>query len=237
MRKLLGAAVLWLCAAPVWSAETADLVKQLKSANPDERRAAAEALGKAGKDAKDAGPALIVALKDNDTFVRTFAAQALGEIGAEPKIAVPALALVLRSNKEKEEVLEAAAGALGAMGATAVKPLSDAAKATDLEPRVRRKAISSLGQIGTDAKAAVPVLTDVVKGMYAPSAQKGKKTPAAKIEDLRPDAATALGEIAAAKDSAALAALEDLVGGKKNKKDKNLKKTISDAIAKIKARS
>jgi HEAT repeat protein len=236
MKRLLGAAALLLCAVgPARCAEVPDLVKQLKSANTDDRRAAAEALGKAGAEARTAAPALIAALKDGDAYVRTFAAQALGQIEADPKAAVPALAAVLKGNREKEEVQEAAAEALGKLGGTAARTLSDAIKDMDKETRIRRKAVVGLGQIGPDARDGLAVLIDVVKGKYAPSAAKAKK--GMKGDDLRPDAATALGEIATAKDADALAALEDLIGGKKNKKDKALKKTVGDAIKKIKDRN
>ncbi len=60
------------------------------------RRIAAFALGKIGPAAKEAVPALIAALKDEDKDVRVYAASALGHIGPAAKEAVPALEAAAR---------------------------------------------------------------------------------------------------------------------------------------------
>jgi HEAT repeat protein len=234
MTRLLGIAGAFLfTAALAQAADVADLVKQLKDKDADKRRAAAEELSKAGKDAVDAAPALIAALKDSDIFVRTFAAQALGDIGADPKKAVPALTALFKNSREKAEVLEAAAGALGKLGREAVPALIDLVKNVGVENSIRRKAIASLGQIGPDAHLAVGVLTEVVNGGYKGQPPKTKKG-AMPADDLRPDAATALGDIANASDTAAITALNQLGDGKK--KQKGLQKLVKDAVKKIQAR-
>src|SRR5262245_16514744 len=93
-----------------------ELVAQLQDRDTDTRRAAARALGEAGPDAKDAVPDLVKALKDDDVYVRRFAALALGEIRSDAKTVVPALTAVLSNPRERKEVQEAAATALGKLG-------------------------------------------------------------------------------------------------------------------------
>src|SRR5690242_14914360 len=78
------------------------LIKQLKSPDSDMRRQAATKLGEIGKEAKNAGPALVTAIKtDKDLFVRRFSAQSLGQVEADPKLAVPALAALLKEDSKE----------------------------------------------------------------------------------------------------------------------------------------
>ena len=95
---------------------------------------------------------------------------------------------------------------------------------------MRRKAISALGNIGPDAKAAIPALVAQVK-----MAGGNKKNPV-KDGDLRLEAATALGQIASASDKEALDALKELQGGKDLKKNKSLGDAIKAAIKEIEMR-
>jgi hypothetical protein len=63
----------------------------LRSPDSNARRYAASALGGIGPEAKEAVPALITTLKDQNVDVRRYAASVLGEIGPPAKEAVPAL--------------------------------------------------------------------------------------------------------------------------------------------------
>jgi HEAT repeat protein len=207
--------------------EVEDLIKQLKSKDPDARRAAAKALGEAGVDAKPAVPALVQALKDSDLFVRRFSAQALGEVGPDAaKESIPALTALLKDNKEKAEVHQAAVTALAKIRTTAVEPLLDVVKDRNKDVALRRKAVESLGAIGAEAKSAIPTLIDAL-GDLEPS-PKGKKP---KPIDLRNEAAAALGEIATPDDKEALEALKAL--GMLKGAQRDLKKIVTDAIKKI----
>ncbi len=234
MRTLLGCLVLAAACCTARAEDVTKLVTDLKSNDPDVRRAAAKGIADMGPDAKAATPALLDALKkDKDLSVRRFAAQALGDVEADPKSAVPALSAVLKEG-DKKELMEAAVTSLGKMGPTAVQPLMDVVKkkaaatpkdkgkkpmpATDPTALVRTKAIESLGNIGAKAKPAVPVLIDALKDA-----------------NVRTEAAEALGNIGPdAKD--AIPALKDAAGAKGNKKDKNFKQAVDVAIKKIQSK-
>jgi HEAT repeat protein len=226
MRRFLGISGILLCATLARGAEVGDLIKQLQDGDNDARRAAAKALGEGGVESKSAVPALIRALRsDKDLFVRRFSAQALGDIGPDAKSAIPALTVAL--NDSKPEVQIAAAGALGKMGPSGVQALIGILKDDAKDPTTHRQVVDSLSRAGAGAHAAVPVLTALVKG----TAGRNKKKMAP--EDLRIEAATALGSLAKASDTDTVAALEAL-GDKKSKAPRGLKMAANMALRKIK---
>jgi len=211
MKKfLLVALTAFGLACTAHASDVATLTKQLKSSDPEMRRAAAKGLSEAGPDAKTAITALTSALSDKDLFVRRFAAQALGEIGPDAKSAVKPLTDALKD--PKKEVAEAAATALGKIGA--VEPLTALVRDSKRELGPRRRAIEALGMMKSDAKSAVPALTGALKD-----------------KDLRIEAADALGEIGP-DASSALKELEAIAGSKE--RDRNFKKAVNGAIKKIK---
>jgi HEAT repeat protein len=226
MKTLFGTVALFLCVTLASAAQVDDLVKQLKAAEADKRREAAEAIGKVGKEAKAAAPALIAALKDSDLFVRVFAAQSLGEIDADPKTAVPALAAALR---DKKEVQETAIVSLRKLGAAAVPTLADVAKDPGKEGSLRRKAIESLGQLKDDAKSTVPMLTELVSG----KTKTGKPAMNRDVE-LRVTAVNSLGEIATAADSETVKLFTDMIAERTT--DRQLRAAMQKALPKIKNR-
>jgi len=209
-KLLLVAFALLSLACAAGAADVPALVKQLKSPDPDLRRAAAKGLGEAGPDAKPAITALTTALADKDLFVRRFAAQALGEIGPEAKSAVKPLSDALKD--PKKEVVEAAATALGKIGA--VEPLAALVSDARKDPAARRKAIEALGLMKADARSAVP---DLIKAL--------------KDKDVRLEAAEALGDIGP-DASSALKELDAIAASKE--RDRNFKKAVTEAIKKIK---
>ena len=226
MKRLFSVACLLLGAAVAPAAEVSDLTKQLKSPDPDQRRAAAKGLFEMGDEARDAVPDLVLALKDKDLFVRRFAAQSLGEIGANARTAIPALKGSLGDSKK--EVVEAAATALGKLGTDGITTLTDVVKDKKQDVEVRRQAVIALGTAGANAKDAVPVLVDLLKDATAGSAGKGKKGNN-DAPNLRVDAAEALGDIGPdAKE--AVPALEDLASAKGKSP---LKMAANDALKKI----
>jgi HEAT repeat protein len=106
-----------------------------------------------------ARPALIEALKSEETEIRLGAAKALGGMGPRAKDAVPALIENLghADDAVRVEVTET----LGAIGADAVGPLAKFLASPD--PRLRAGSARSLGAIGAAAAAAGSILIERAK--------------------------------------------------------------------------
>ena len=135
--------------------------QQLKSPKAEARLEAATALLKEGQRAAKAIPALIVALKDQDTRVRQYAVFALTYFKPPPREAVRPLAD--RLNDSDSEIRRTAIWALGKYGAVAEPAVPDMiASLEDDAPNVRGQAIVCLGMIGPPAKAAVPELIQIL---------------------------------------------------------------------------
>jgi HEAT repeat protein len=231
MRRFLTAAAFLLAPAVFAAAgEVKDLAKQLREGDVEARRAAAKALGEQGPAAKESVQALTIALKDSDRYVRRFAAQALGEIGPEAKFAAPVLSAIVRDGKDKKEVLEAAAAALGKIGAgpSSLYALAATLRDTSRDPEVRRQAAEALGKMGASAKPAIPALVDVLK--------PGKGQPPPGSGDLRAEAATALAEIASPEDKPAIDTLTALSTDRMIRRDRTLMKAVNDALKKIQSK-
>jgi HEAT repeat protein len=134
------------------------LTPELAEPEAGRRMAAAEALGRIGKEAKAAVPALIGALGDEKDYVRRAAAEALGAIGAED--AVPAL---LKALQEKGRVRVCAAEALWRINhhPAALPALAEAVQ--DPTEHAAYFAHVALRHLGAEAKAVVPALTAALK--------------------------------------------------------------------------
>src|SRR3954467_9652077 len=78
---------------------TAQWLEQMKSGDPLTRLQAVHALQERTKEGKVVIPALVAALKDENTYVRRDAARALGRFGAEAREAAPALLAALRDKE------------------------------------------------------------------------------------------------------------------------------------------
>lgn len=123
--------------------------------DPAVRREVAVTLGRFGKLARQAVPALTEALKDPDLAVKSACVEALGRVGPDAHTAAPAILEALKSNDKA--LTQAAVFALGrvdpedksACSAALVRVLK---ASTDVE--LRREAITSLGLLG-DASAEV----------------------------------------------------------------------------------
>jgi HEAT repeat protein len=224
MRKLLlGILGVVVCLTPAWGADVSALIAKLKDPDSDLRREAAQELAKLGKEAKAAVPALIGRLNDKDVYVRRYSAQALGAIGPDAKSAVPALRKLL--NDDRKPVRDAAVTALGKVGEDGVGALIGIIKDTNLEVTARKQAIEVLGSLGAQGKPAIAALTEVL----ARPARKGKKpTP----DDLRIEAASALGNLASPTDKEAVEALRTIATAKKG--NRLLRKAAQGALRKIK---
>ena len=128
------------------------LVNKLRSPDAAMREEAAVALGKMGRRAQSAIPALGAALTPiGENEVPARAAEALASIGAA---AVPELIKSLRSHNEL--VAPLIVEALAEVGPDAVQALSTAVN--DDDRFLREAAMDALGQIGPPARQATPCL-------------------------------------------------------------------------------
>jgi HEAT repeat protein len=142
-------------AAPTPEQALPRLLAVLKDPNPEQRRTAAQSLGKIAR--KEAVPALMEALRDPDAGVRRHAAWALGMIGEEAAgpDRSPLASLLFDPDPG---VREAAALALGLTGDTqaGIERLLDRVQEPATPADAKRLAAASLG--GMEARTAVPVL-------------------------------------------------------------------------------
>ena len=143
--------------------ETAKKVSQLIAVLKDpaywpNRYRAAEGLGQLGPAARDAVPALVVALKDREDFVRYAAARALDKIGAITPEALVALKTAANDKTElvRNAAMEAYESLLGKASKNDLPALVAASKET--EPFVRRDAIRLLGEVGAISPEALAAL-------------------------------------------------------------------------------
>ncbi|MFB2768186.1 HEAT repeat domain-containing protein [Pelatocladus sp. BLCC-F211] len=105
-------------------------------------------------------PALIKALKENkDENLRIITIALLGEIGSQAAPAVPVLNRLLKD--KNQDVRTITVYALRQIGKDPVLPLINSLKHQDSNVRVN--AAVTLGLFGTEAKAAIPALTNALK--------------------------------------------------------------------------
>src|SRR2546428_399849 len=135
------------------------LLAVLRDPNPEQRRAAAQALGKIAR--KEAVPALVEALRDPDAGVRRNAAWALGMIG-EAAMGPDRSPLASLLFDPDPGVREAAAMAIGLTGDTqaGLELLLERMSEPGTPSDSKRLAAAALG--GMEARTAVPVLTKLL---------------------------------------------------------------------------
>jgi HEAT repeat protein len=137
-----------------------DLVRSLRSRTAADRLRAAKGLARLGWLAREALPALVGTLGDEDAKVREAAAQAVGQMGSD---ALPALVSML-AHPDKY-VRRNAVWALGKLGPVARPALRDLCKALkDADPRTATGAAQSLGNLGADGVDSIPALTEAMRG-------------------------------------------------------------------------
>jgi HEAT repeat protein len=140
------------------------LTEALNDSDPQVRAAAAWAISQIGPQAAPAIPALGKALADTDPRVRIQAALAFRAMGQAGVSGIPELIRAL--NDPVDYVRASAVEGLGSMGPaahTAVKPLIERLQAKDEHGIVLGRVAVALGDIGPDAKEALPVLEQAIK--------------------------------------------------------------------------
>ncbi|MBI3409221.1 MAG: HEAT repeat domain-containing protein [Planctomycetes bacterium] len=196
-----------------------DFIHELSSKKARVRGEAAAALGKFGDKAKEAIPALIKLLKDNDPNVRLEATITLAKIGPD---SVPALTRALESQNKLTRM--GAALSLGHLGSAAKRAEPELKKLLkDTEEDVRCHAAQALFRIDPQtAETVVPVLSSALDSLdpyirlcamgtlsrIGPAAKDAvaKLKNCLKDEDyhLRMSAAIALGHIDPSQDAGAI---------------------------------
>lgn len=132
----------------------------LRSASAADRLRAAKDLGRLGWLARDAMPALVCALDDEDAKVRETAAHAIGGMGPE---ALPVLVRML--GHPDKYVRRNAVWALGKLGPLARPALPDLCQSLkDADPRTASGAAQALGNMGADGADGVPALAEAMRG-------------------------------------------------------------------------
>ncbi len=129
------------------------LIEALEDSNRIVRANAAFALGKIGPPAKQAIPTLTKLLTDPDADVRAAASKAVGAIDPKATVAIEPLVRGLSGDwLERKNAIES----LSKMGKAAVPAVTEALR--DRDVKVRLSAAFVLGEIGSEAKDAVPAL-------------------------------------------------------------------------------
>lgn len=146
------------------------LVEALNSQDKEQRRHAIYCLGLLGPRAKNALAALIDAVKDRDPVVRSRALEAIGKIGPEAEIAMADLEQVLSDGDAHSRIL--AAGAIWQISAkreSVFRVLVHSLRNGEPDSWL---AAQYLGDMGPEARDAVPVLEDALRGNLIPSAYR-----------------------------------------------------------------
>jgi HEAT repeat protein len=135
------------------------LLEALKSQDPGQRLGSAKALG--GMQAKDAIPALIATLADEETDVRWEASEALALIGADTT--APLLAVLGSPDARVRETSARALGILGQEKAPAAGPALFARLKDEPEGRVRAALLRAIPRLGLPQEQTVPTLIEAFK--------------------------------------------------------------------------
>ena len=135
--------------------------RALAAADPEQRRAAAWALGRSRPVDDGTIDALKAALGDADGSVVVEAARALGTIGRPASAALPAL--LARLDHRREDVRAEAARAAWSVGLTRDHASQLLAKVESEDEYVRHFAVWAAGQIGAAGAEAVPALLTMLE--------------------------------------------------------------------------
>lgn len=136
------------------------LIGGLRDRSPLARAQAAKDLGRLGWLAREALPALVSTLNDNDCKVREAVAHAIGQMGPD---ALPILSEML--NHKDKYVRRNAAWAMGKLGPLARPALNALCAALkDSDPRTASGIAQALGNIGADGADAIPALAEAMRG-------------------------------------------------------------------------
>lgn len=195
--------------------------KLLENEDLDTRFYAVWTIGQIGPDARETLPTIIKLMNDKNEGIRRKAAFALGRLAGDPGSTMTVLVKAFAD--EHDDVRQAAGDALAKFGKAAIPPLLDLLKGENTKARLQ--AATSLGEIGSDAKDAVPLLKerflanpgDNVHHYANVLAKIGRPAvPAleAGFKDSRPEVRQAAGQALAQVGADAVGVLVDALGDK-----------------------
>lgn len=211
----------------------AGLLVALKDKDARVRLAAAMTLGRIGPGAKRASRALGDALRDGDAEVRRQAAAALGEVGPAAAGGVPALLRGIGSDAEMTRLCVQALGMIGPETKTIMPALEEQLKSANKD--VREAAIRAVGNMGAEAKRAVPGLLNVVVVEQHEELRKAATDALVSLgEEAVPDTAKALKDGRAPMRLAACSILER-IGPEAGKAATALAATLKDKVPEVRA--
>ncbi len=168
-----------------------DLAALLRHRDPAIRANAVRGLASIGFQASAVLPALVEALQDENQHIRYLAALTLGDAGPKAKAALPALAARLNDGECWPRITAArAVWRIGGDTKAAVPILIAAARGVGVArevfgPYPRIYAIVELGEMGAQARGAIPALTTALKDQV----EDVRKAAAAALKKIDPDAA------------------------------------------------
>jgi HEAT repeat protein len=138
----------------------------LTADSPDVRSAASQALVQIGPHARSPIPVLIDNLKDELPTIRWSSASALGDMGSEAREAIPALTSAALHDSVLRVRVESAVAIwrIDRRGLRVIPVLTEAL--ADPDEIIRWLAADCLGDIGPDAKEAVPALRRALQLPY-----------------------------------------------------------------------
>jgi HEAT repeat protein len=142
-----------LTLSKIGKAAVPELAKLLNDGRTEVRFYAIWSLGWIGPDAATTAPALVKAMADKNDDVRRKSAYALGRVAPDAQTAMPVLVAAFAD--ANPDVRQSAADAAAHFGVKAVPWLIEALKR---DANVRAAAAHAVGEIGSDAKSALPVL-------------------------------------------------------------------------------
>lgn len=153
-------AILFSLSAQDETGKIEQAIGDLQNSSSDVRRRATVVLLESAPGARQAIPALTVALADSSRDVRLNAAEAIGLMGLDAASAVPALIEAVKRSDRSGNAQVMAAWALAQVGPTAKEavPALIELLSTHEQPTARREAALTLAAIGPDAVAALPAL-------------------------------------------------------------------------------
>jgi HEAT repeat protein len=176
MRRAFNTLVLGLLAGAVavgsalaQEADVQGLITKLEGKDSALRIEAAKALMQLGPKAKDAVPALVKLLDDDNPLVRQKAVIALGLIHSQPELAVPALRKAIKDKgvfpkEQRTSVARAAVDALSYFGPQAKEAIPDLVElARSDNYSLKMGAVGTLGSIRSEPEKVVPLLIEMLK--------------------------------------------------------------------------